>query len=524
MAQIVRVQKNGKPGYEAPVNGKPRFFSDEKYADIDAVQVRIKELTQDAQQPDEPSTIFERSIQNAPSSAKNLLIDTIEPFKQVAESVVTGEVPPFIKTIGDIGRGVFELIRPGEHPDEEKARAVGRFFADRYGGWDAIKETFATDPVGMAADLGMVLSAGAIGVGRVPGAVGKVARVAGTVGDMTDPLSAGLKVAGKTAPALSAVMTGAGIPASYRAIDAGRRGGDAAREFLRNLRGRAPADEVVDSARAAVEEIRIARSEQYKRGMRGVSRDKTALDFDPISAALNNAKSQGRYKDVPLASDREGTIARLENLVEAWKSLDPAEYHTPEGLDALKRAVWELGFETKRGTIEGKMIGTVANAIKDQIQAQAPAYAKVMDEYTRASEVLRDLEHGFGTGVSAFGNREQALRRLQSIMRNNANTNYGRRAELGDILEGAGAKNLRYQLAGQQMQSLLPRGLQSALATGAGLGALVDPRTLAALPFMSPRLAGEGLFALGRVGGPTRGLLDVSFQAGRLDRNDPENN
>ena len=46
MARIVRVQKNGKPGYEATVNGKPLFFSDEKYADIDAVQARIKELTE----------------------------------------------------------------------------------------------------------------------------------------------------------------------------------------------------------------------------------------------------------------------------------------------------------------------------------------------------------------------------------------------------------------------------------------------------------------------------------------------
>jgi len=46
MARIVRVQKNGKPGYEATVNGTPRFFSDEKYADIDAVQARIKELTE----------------------------------------------------------------------------------------------------------------------------------------------------------------------------------------------------------------------------------------------------------------------------------------------------------------------------------------------------------------------------------------------------------------------------------------------------------------------------------------------
>jgi hypothetical protein len=46
MAQFERVQKNGRPGYEAIVNGEPRFFPDEKYPDIDAVQARIKELTE----------------------------------------------------------------------------------------------------------------------------------------------------------------------------------------------------------------------------------------------------------------------------------------------------------------------------------------------------------------------------------------------------------------------------------------------------------------------------------------------
>ena len=53
----------------------------------------------------------------------------------------------------DLGKGLVQLAIPGEQGSEAKARAVGQFFAERYGGLDKLKETFRTDPVGAMANI-----------------------------------------------------------------------------------------------------------------------------------------------------------------------------------------------------------------------------------------------------------------------------------------------------------------------------------------------------------------------------------
>jgi len=80
------------------------------------------------------------------------------------------------------------------------------------------------------------------------------------------------------------------------------------------------------------------------------------------------------------------------------------------------------------------------------------------------------------------------LRKLQSTMRNNVNTNYGNRLEMLKTLD----PSLLPVLAGQALNTVTPRGLQG-LGAGsvAAYGGLVDPTLLAALPLQSPRLMGE---------------------------------
>ena len=62
-------------------------------------------------------------------------------------------------------------------------------------------------------------------------------------------------------------------------------------------------------------------------------------------------------------------------------------------------------------------------------------------------------------------------------------------------------------LAGQALNSLLPRGLIGNIGgLTAGWGALTNPATLAAAPFLSPRLMGEVAYWTGR-GSSTLGNL-----------------
>ena len=137
----------------------------------------------------------------------------------------------------------------------------------------------------------------------------------------------------------------------------------------------------------------------------------------------------------------------------------------------------------KPGTTEYRAVSEIYNSIKKDISAQAPTYAKVMKEYEMATKTLMDLESSLS--LSNRANIDTSVRKLQSIMRNNANTNYGRRVEQARMLESAGAETLMPQLAGQALSSWTPRSLQGigSAITAAG-SAMSNPAYLASLPLM----------------------------------------
>jgi len=177
----------------------------------------------------------------------------------------------------------------------------------------------------------------------------------------------------------------------------------------------------------------------------------------------------------------------LKSIIDDWGGSSPAKYHTPEGLDALKRAVGDIRESTPYGTPSRKVADSVYNAVKTEINKQAPTYAKTMKDYSEATELISEIE-------GALLNRKSpdtAMRKLQSLMRNNVNTNYGRRAELAKALEAGGGQEIIPSLAGQSLSAIAPRGLQGAVAAGTGASGLLNPALLAALPMQSPRLVGE---------------------------------
>jgi hypothetical protein len=241
--------------------------------------------------------------------------------------------------------------------------------------------------------------------------------------------------------------------------------------------------------------MRIDKSNQYKQGMAGVSADKTVVDFAPIDQAVSSLKSMGNYKGQVINKNAAGTVDEIADLVGQWKALDPAEFHTPEGLDALKQAISDIRDTTQLGTAGRKAADTAYNAVKGEIVKQAPTYAKVMKDYSEATELVKEIER------SLVGNQktaaDTAMRKLQSLMRNNVNTNYGNRLDLARQLEEKGAEILP-AVAGQAMSSWTPRGLQAATSGGALFAAVpTGGASLAALPFASPRLVGEAAYGLG---------------------------
>jgi hypothetical protein len=332
-------------------------------------------------------------------------------------------------------------------------------------------------------DPSMAGTGAAIGA-VLPGAI----RAAGLAGKKVADVS------GVAAKNLLGLSTGTGANAVGTAYQAGKAGEKA---FLENMRGKVPITDVLDDAKNALSNMRVQRGNEYRQGMANVSADKTVLDMTPIESALNSVKSMGLYKGQQINKNAAGTVGEIEQQIATWSKLNPAEYHTPEGLDALKKAIGDIRDATEFGSAGRKAADTVYNSVKNEIAKQAPTYAKTMKSYSEASDLITEIEKALSLGNKASA--DTSMRKLQSLMRNNVNTNYGNRLNLASELEQQGGANILPAVAGQAMSSAAPRGLQGLAATGTGALGIVNPAVLAALPFQSPRLVGEAAYGLGRL-------------------------
>jgi hypothetical protein len=171
-------------------------------------------------------------------------------------------------------------------------------------------------------------------------------------------------------------------------------------------------------------------------------------------------------------------------------------------LDALKQQVGSvlesLPFEQRnaRRAVQG-----IYDAVKREISDQAPTYSKVMRDYSQASSQLSEIERTLIGGQR--GTSDTAMRKLQSLMRNNANANYGYRDQLAQQMIQQGGNDFTAALAGQALHSWTPRGIQRATAGGgtallAGTGQFLPAAALGAAA--SPRVLGEAAHLAGLLG------------------------
>ena len=458
------------------------------------------------------------SFVNIPKSAAALATNAFEAITDPLQ-VVRG--------MGQMIVGGTEKLMGEPYFESDRAKAVrmqgrealsnaGNILKSSYGSEEAIKNKLATDPVGAAADLSLLLTGGGGLAARTP-MLSRAAPVLKKAGNITDPLYLAGKTAGKTYDLTSGLVksglgmkTGVGTEAIEQAAQAGRQGNTT---FLENMRGDVPMTNVLDDAQANLAQMNLNKQKDYRSGMVNIKNDKSILDFKGIDQSLQNAQGMVSYKGKIKDKIALETVEKMRAKIDDWKNSDPAEYHTPEGLDNLKQSLWEdfgkLGKDEKLAYSVGKQI---YDSVKTEISKQAPTYAKVMKEYSDASELTKEIERALSLGQTASA--DTAMRKLQSLMRNNVNTNYGQRLNLAQQLESAGGRDLMPALAGQALSSKLPRGLQSAtnipsafLAYGTGGPALAAVDLLAS----SPRLAGEASYKYGQLANAlTQGQQAVS--------------
>lgn len=463
-----------------------------------------------------------KPVDSSPMSATDVAKSAVKNFPRSFSNVVGGLVEAISSPIQtgkaalDVLAGGLQNILPesivkaiGEDPASRKvASQVADMYVRRYGGIEQAKQTIATDPAGFMADVASLLT---VGSGAAP-QLGKVA-------SFVDPISLGVKgasaVGGRALPALSGMQTGVGSEPIKEAYRAGREGGEKSKMFRENITGRAPITDILDSAKQSLDAMNQAKQQQYRSGMVNIKNDKTVLSFDGIDSAISNAQKKTSYKGKVVNERAAQELDNVRQIIDDWKAQNPAEFHTPEGLDALKQRIGDvlegIPYEQKQARAA---VGDIYSSIRSEITRQAPAYSKVMKDYAEASDLIKEIERSLSLGKKSSA--DTALRKLQSIMRNNVNTNYGQRAELLKALESFGSE-ISPAIAGQTLGQYSPRGIQGATSVPAAFAAFSAgglPLAIPSLLAASPRVAGEAAYASGlaaRGASKARDIVPLAF-------------
>jgi hypothetical protein len=452
-------------------------------------------------------------VEHLPESGINFARDIAQPFLHPYDTA---------KSMKNLGLGILEKLgSPLSSGHEQYAEQFGQMLADRYGGWEQVKKTLATDPVGFMADASLLLGGGGAAA-RIPAVGGKIARVAKELDPLTQAGRVG-KVGGEVlAHGVGDIATGTSAEAIRSAARAGYEGGAKDEEFTRNLRGQGSASDITEGAQRAVGYLKQRKNAQYKSDMVSTGLDKTILSWNDIQTAQHEMDKVANFKGVSISPSTADVRNHINAAIDFWQNQKASEFWTPSGFDALKQYVGDILDQTKPGTREHMVANTMYNAIRDTVIKQVPDYGKAMKGYEEASQIIRELEKTLSLGQT--NTVDTQLRKLQSVMRNNVNTNWGRRAELVDFLKDAGAPHILEQLAGQALGTWVPRGLARYFAGAEGASLLRTPAKLPLLAVASPRAVGEITRGAGKVGKTLRQLrvpqsLPYAYQAGRAAEN-----
>jgi len=502
-----------------------------RLAELEDKAAKFKSSKAPVQQQDEPESSF---IENLGTSGANYVKNTAQGLAQVATH-------PFDTIAGavQIGGGLLGRALPDSPNDSPHSLAdlgnkdviANRNVAvdkviegakNRYGGLEQIKNTAYTDPVGMAGDLSSVLMLGGLAAPKL-----------GAIGRAIEPINAALDATGKVLPKAgktAALISGSGLGTHtgadpiIEAAKAAERGGASQKAFIDNLRRNTNPQDVLDAARLNLGNMRKQASEVYKRDIAPVTSDRTTLDFTKIDDSVNGALDKITDRGIPKNDEAYNLLNAMRKEVDDHKARG-AGVHDVEGFDTLKQRIGALLEKVPYEHRQAQMVGKdVYHGIKEAITDQAPDYAKVMKDYSEAQDSITEIQKALSLGDRSSA--DTAMRRLQSVMRNNVNTNYGNRSELVRTLQDQGGNELLPSLAGQALSAYSARGLGSLTTGGAGIYGLMTGNA-AAIPLIamqSPRLVGELANAAGagsRMAKSARkaispSLINLMQQSGKL--------
>lgn len=287
-------------------------------------------------------------------------------------------------------------------------------------------------------------------------------------------------VATKATPKVLGMTTGAGGKSISKAFESGKTGNET---FLKNMRGEVGADEVVDKVFSELDKIKAIRSKNYDFDMNFIRHNPTKLNLQPVIDRVKNIiRTEGGGSDYLVDKETSRFLDETKEVLNRFYKDKPR--HNIAGFDDLKKRINNI--KTSPDSNAARVQKNVVDSIKAEIMKQDKGYKGVMDNYGRDSEIIEELKRTFS--IDKRANPETTLRKLQSVTRNNANTNFNYRDILLQMLDKDG--EVSNAIAGQALNSWTPRGL---IGGGGALLSGLSPKTL----LFSPRIVGETAYKLG---------------------------
>ena len=471
-------------------------------------------------------------------------IPTFPEYKQQLRQTKADEERRANRGIGEKAIGVGETALS---TGSAVASAIASPFV--YGG-ETIKDLFTGQPVESFEDVfGDIISAGTyqprteagqeytkdvgdfITESKVEGAIGiPVLGRLGNLGTGTAIKEGVKQVGGKIGQQVSKVLpkgegggvtsqvlgmtTGAGKNPLRIAYETGKQGTKQEVDaFLKGIQGNASPQSLVQRANNALKQIQKGVSLEYQANKTKLKTDKNQIGFDEIDTVLDDIAQQGKFGDEVISESTVAIQKKISDIVNKWKNLDPKKYHTPEGIDALKRKIGDLYDGTQPGTQERLVVDKVYDSIGQTIRKNAPIYDEMMQSYAEGKALIREIQDTLS--LKDKKSVDTQFRKLTSILRDGVNANFGERFNLAQRLNQLDP-TLFPELAGESLKAYVPSGIQRAVGSGnlglsAYAGSLLDPITLSTLGAQSPKIVGRGAFELGK---GVRGVQNLTQQIG----------
>ena len=162
------------------------------------------------------------------------------------------------------------------------------------------------------------------------------------------------------------LTTGASAAPIKVAFRSGRQGGAKGKAFLESIKGNVPMDQVVEQAREAVGNMHTAKMEAYRTGLGSAFKDtaQKPIDFGKVASTADKAMGQGRFKGVNISESTSAVRTKIQSRLEQWADLDPSEFHTVEGMDALRKSIGDVVDSAPFGAPERRLANEVYFAVR----------------------------------------------------------------------------------------------------------------------------------------------------------------